>query len=115
MIASRRPRFPSCDASAALPPNRAPPVVADFLPAAGVSVTGPAERLLPWPPPLPEPAEPDMAPDELCPPQAVTSINSTADAVRAGRRRRLVGTLRGLASCVWWFMTTTRLGISGPE
>src|SRR5215471_6845507 len=106
MIASRRPRFPSCDASAALPPNRAPPAVADFLPAAGVSVPGPTERLLPWPPlPLTAPAEPG-APGELCPPQAVTSINSVADAVRAGRRRRLVSTLRGSASRVWCFMTT---------
>src|SRR5262245_46986198 len=106
MIASRRPRFPSCDASAALPPNRAPPVVADFLPAAGVSVPGPTELLLPWPPPLTEVPEPGVVPGELCPPQAVTSINSAADAVRAGRRRRLASTLRGSASRVWYFMTT---------
>src|SRR5215831_13240878 len=57
MIASRRPRFPCCDTSAALPPNRAPPVVADFLPAAGVSLPGPAGLMPPWPPltELPEP------------------------------------------------------------
>src|SRR5215469_5879831 len=98
MIASRRPRFPCCEASAALPPNRAPPVVADRLPAAGVSVPGPATLLLPWLPlPPAEPAEPGAAPGELCPPQAVTSINSAADAVRAGRRRCLVSTLRGSA------------------